>query len=233
MSFEDGLKVCIGNYGYYNEGQLRDKWITLPMGNAELDAFLRENGLWDPMHEEIYISDYDGFPFGLKSLFGECTPLSELNVLAAQLRDLDMDDYERLDCFLDAVDVPESMLELMNIVEDAKNLPVHKYDFECAWVKDRWGEYLVDRQTPSANLGEQFLKLNSALAKALELDSDAMFAFDVEKYGSCIENNGIIRAFQHHYVDTDENQPETDRYSLEELAELHGVDLGTEEEVDG
>ena len=30
QDFTKGLNVCIGNYGYYNEGSLHDAWITLP-----------------------------------------------------------------------------------------------------------------------------------------------------------------------------------------------------------
>ena len=28
QDFTKGLNVCIGNYGYYNEGSLHDAWIT-------------------------------------------------------------------------------------------------------------------------------------------------------------------------------------------------------------
>lgn len=31
QDFTKGLSVCIGNYGYYNEGELHDTWITLPL----------------------------------------------------------------------------------------------------------------------------------------------------------------------------------------------------------
>lgn len=30
-------RVCIGNYGYYNEGELRDRWITLPKTDSEIE----------------------------------------------------------------------------------------------------------------------------------------------------------------------------------------------------
>lgn len=34
---EDGtIRVCIGNYGYYNEGELHDAWITLPKSEEEI-----------------------------------------------------------------------------------------------------------------------------------------------------------------------------------------------------
>ena len=30
------ISVCIGNYGYYNEGELHDAWIELPKEPAEI-----------------------------------------------------------------------------------------------------------------------------------------------------------------------------------------------------
>ena len=36
QDFTKGLSVCIGNYGYYNEGELHDTWITLPKTEAEI-----------------------------------------------------------------------------------------------------------------------------------------------------------------------------------------------------
>lgn len=53
QDFTKGLSVCIGNYGYYNEGELHDTWITLPKTEAEIRDFLHLNRLQDPLHEEI------------------------------------------------------------------------------------------------------------------------------------------------------------------------------------
>lgn len=85
QDFTKGLSVCIGNYGYYNEGYLHDTWITLPKTEAEIRDFLHLNHLQDPLHEEIYISDYDGIPFGATQLFTEFCQLEDLNLLAKQL----------------------------------------------------------------------------------------------------------------------------------------------------
>lgn len=85
MDYTNGITVCIGNYGYYNEGYLHDSWITLPKTEQEIKDFLEKNNLYDEQHEEIYISDYDGVPFGLDSLFTEYTHLDDLNLLAKQV----------------------------------------------------------------------------------------------------------------------------------------------------
>lgn len=69
--FHDGLDVCVGNWGYYSEGILRDKWIHLPMEPDDIEPWLRDHGLVDEEHEEIYISDYDGLPFRCPGVFDE------------------------------------------------------------------------------------------------------------------------------------------------------------------
>lgn len=54
--FRDGLDVCVGNYRYYNEGELHDTWMRLPMDPDKIEPWLRSHGLFDEEHEEIYIS---------------------------------------------------------------------------------------------------------------------------------------------------------------------------------
>ena len=39
--FRDGLDVCVGNYGYYNEGELHDTWMRLPMDPDKIEPCLR------------------------------------------------------------------------------------------------------------------------------------------------------------------------------------------------
>jgi len=69
--FRDGLDVCVGNYGYYNEGELHDTWMRLPMDPDKIEPWLRSHGLFDEEHEEIYISDYDALPFRCPEVFDE------------------------------------------------------------------------------------------------------------------------------------------------------------------
>lgn len=102
------IDVCIGNYGYYNEGELRDAWISLPKTSEEISDFLSAHGLQDPEHEEIYISDYDGVPFGLTGLFSEFTWLEDLNMLARQMEERE-GAVEKVQGALDCgIDGPES-----------------------------------------------------------------------------------------------------------------------------
>ena len=54
--FRDGFDVCVGNYGYYNEGELHDTWMRLPMDPDKIEPWLRSHDLFDEEHEEIYIA---------------------------------------------------------------------------------------------------------------------------------------------------------------------------------
>ncbi len=229
-SFENGLKVCVGNYGYLNEGELHDAWIELPKTDAEIWAFLKENRLYDRAHEEIYISDYDGIPFGLDGLFGEHCPLDQLNVLAAQLQCLASCDYERLCCWLDACDQPDTLPELLNIVDQHDELPVYQYSHRYAFVRDQWGELGIDRLKPCENLGQELLETNHGLMKALESDAEAMDCFDTARYGERIEENSGYRAYQHHYVDTDGDWPDLRLHTVEEIKKDFPDLFGTDEE---
>lgn len=92
--FRDGFDVCVGNYGYYNEGELHDTWMRLPMDPDKIEPWLRSHGLFDEEHEEIYISDYDALPFRCPEVFDEYAHLDELMNLVAQADDLPVYDYE-------------------------------------------------------------------------------------------------------------------------------------------
>lgn len=124
------IEVCIGNYGYYNEGELHDAWIELPKADEEIRDFLKENRLYDAMHEEIYISDYDGVPFGLSGLFGEGTSLDDLNLLAKVMEEMP-DEAETVQQAIDCgIDSPDSVLGLMNWIVQADEIPFYGYSVD-------------------------------------------------------------------------------------------------------
>lgn len=176
------IDVCIGNYGYYNEGELRDAWISLPKTSEEISDFLSAHGLQDPEHEEIYISDYDGVPFGLTGLFSEFTWLEDLNMLARQMEERE-GAVEKVQGALDCgIDGPESVIGLMNWIEQADEIPYYAYDYTGAYARDEWGQTCIERLSADENYGYTVLE-DTDLMRMLEKDSDAMSAFDVERYG--------------------------------------------------
>lgn len=127
------VTVCVGNYGYYNEGELRDQWITLPKSEEEIRGFLRDNGLFDSLHEETYISDYDGIPFGLPygGAFSELTSLRDLNLLAhvmAETPDWQLEQVAR--AFECGADAPDDIVGLCNIVAQSDDIPFSEFTYK-------------------------------------------------------------------------------------------------------
>lgn len=131
MADEDGtITVCIGNYGYYNEGELRDQWITLPKSDEEIRAFLRDNGLYDSLHEETYISDYDGIPLGMAygGAFSELTSLDDLNLLARAMSEAEPWELEQVrHAFECGADQPTTVIGVANLVAQAGDIPFSEF----------------------------------------------------------------------------------------------------------
>lgn len=115
MDYSNGITVFIGNEGFYAEGELRDRAITLPVSGSELQGFLEGNGLVTPMHEETYIADFlDGVPFDHPEIFAHATA-EQMNILAQQLKMADPDDLDKVQDWIDAFDTPKNIVELMNL----------------------------------------------------------------------------------------------------------------------
>lgn len=129
MDYSNGITVFIGNEGFYAEGELRDRAITLPVSGSELQGFLEGNGLVTPMHEETYIADFlDGVPFDHPEIFAHATA-EQMNILAQQLKMADPDDLDKVQDWIDAFDTPKNIVELMNLVEDAESINRVEYEF--------------------------------------------------------------------------------------------------------
>lgn len=135
--FRDGFDVCVGNYGYYNEGELHDTWMRLPMDPDKIEPWLRSHDLFDEEHEEIYISDYDALPFRCPEVFDEYAHLDELNVLAMQLALLPDGALEHIDAAVEYGESLNHLDELMNLVAQADDLPVYDYEYDEMHVEDQ------------------------------------------------------------------------------------------------
>lgn len=190
------IDVCIGNYGYYNEGELRDAWISLPKTSKEIGDFLSAHGLQDPEHEEIYISDYDGVPFGLRGLFDEYTHLDDLNMLARQM-EAHPGAVETVKGALGCgIDHPESVIGLMNWIEQADEIPYYAYDYPGAGRKDEWDQTEVERNSAEENYARTVIFRDEDKLRALmaldEVGLDHDMYFDFEKYGRSDDLSGYV-----------------------------------------
>lgn len=220
------INVCIGNYGYYNEGELRDAWISLPKTSKEIGDFLSAHGLQDPEHEEIYISDYDGVPFGLRGLFDEYTHLDDLNMLARQM-EAHPGAVETVKGALGCgIDHPESVIGLMNWIEHADEIPYYAYDYPGAGRKDEWDQTEVERNSAEENYARTVIFRDEDKLRALmaldEVGLDHDMYFDFEKYGRSDDLSGYVNLGDGGYFDNRADMPDEDWYTREELAEMYG-----------
>ncbi len=175
------IRVCIGNYGYYNEGELRDKWITLPKTDEEIERFLKENGLQDPFHEEIYISDYDGIPLGMPygDVFSEYTSLEDLNLLAKQMQDAPDWKLVRAAAAIKAGYVePSGIEEVMNLIEQADDIALISWPdkFDYASDEERLAYAVIGERGGLDNLNRSVLERH----------------FNRRKYGKLLDDEGFV-----------------------------------------
>lgn len=188
------IEVCIGNYGYYNEGELHDAWIELPKTDEEIRDFLKENRLYDAMHEEIYISDYDGVPFGLSGLFGEMTSLDDLNLLAKVMEEMP-DAAETVQQAIDCgIDSPDSVLGLTNWIVQADEIPFYGYSVdpglftdldECygySLIEDIGGIDQLDSGTITRYVDEEGFGRDLAITDVALGDSRFIYTSDCEDF---------------------------------------------------
>lgn len=222
QDFTKGLSVCIGNYGYYNEGELHDTWITLPKTEAEIRDFLHLNRLQDPLHEEIYISDYDGVPFGTRLLFNEFCHLEDLNLLAKQLVTANPADLEKVGAWIQANDTPESLVGLMNLIEQADDIPFYSWGYDGAYDKDEFGNMIYTTMSPEKNYGHEMVEQNEELKRILDSSSQIESAFDYEKYGRAYTEGGEVTVLEDGYIDNCADGPDEDYYDRDELVSLIG-----------
>lgn len=216
--FRDGLDVCVGNWGYYSEGILRDKWIHLPMEPDDIEPWLRDHGLVDEGHEEIYISDYDGRPFRCPGVFDEYARLDKLNVLAMQLSLLPEGDLEHIQAAIDFGEPLNHLDELMNLVAQADDLPVYDYLYDDMYVENDWHETLLQRSTPQENYAYTALNGDAEFWDLMNRgEGDLLSCFDFNRYGELAENGGRVALRETCYVDKGGDWPLLDEYPFEEI----------------
>lgn len=203
------ISICIGNYGAYNDGYLIDRWVDLPMDQEDLDAVLDDmqaqaEELTGCPCEEFYVSDYDGMPFGFAHgrIFGEHTPLNQLNILAMLMEQMPDECGIVQDVLDTGVEAPDDIVGLMNWILQADELPYRTYD--CP-------EYV---DSPTEKIGYTFLACEPWFATMMQEGVESYF--DVEAYGDDVANDLYLG--DDGYVDAACDWPDEDVYSLEDIS---------------
>ena len=202
------ITVCVGNYGYYNEGRLHDTWIDLPVEPSTFKPWLVEHRLWDRRHEETYISDYDGIPLGCSygNVFSEHTSLEHLNALAQLMEMLPLE-AETLASFIETSgEEPDDLLGLANWLLQADSLPYYTYDVP-SWCANDSAEEKYGYQLANGTLWWEALEANGV--------SDH---FDLEAFGREWSANCALG--DDGYVDLCQDFPDQDRYSWDDITAM-------------
>lgn len=215
---EPTIRISVGNYGYYAEGELRDAVLALPVeDDGAIREWLEAHGLYDGLHEEVYVSDYiDGAPGGCSELFNEHAGLSDLNLLAKQMQAYPEQAARIYECLEAGIDAPDGILGLMNWIAQADDFPFYAYDYEHMGNLDEWGHPWDERISAEEKLGWTLLETAPGLRSALD-ECDAWGAFDVERYGKM--NSHYYTLCESGYIDKTQDYPDQDRLTREEIAE--------------
>ena len=199
------LTVCVGNYGFYNEGELRDSWVNLPMEPSEIMPWLRARELYDERHEETYISDVDDWPF--ESFKPDLMNIHDANRLALAMQHAGSDGVETVAAALECTcDTPDSVDGLINLLLQADEIPYAELPL------DHWGQ-------PSLEAYGLELAEDTGLYQMLE-ESGADCYFDFEAYGRDALTDYLTSDSGYLYDD----MPDEDLYSSDEIDEVLGLE---------
>ena len=95
----------------------KGEWITLPISNDELQAVFKRLGI-DPKEQNFVVSGYECSVKGVDKVLSGKEDLSELNYLAAKLRDLAPSQQPLYEAALQIGDHAKSAKDLINLTEN-------------------------------------------------------------------------------------------------------------------
>ena len=201
------ITVCIGNYGYYNEGILRDKWVSLPMAPSDLARWTKDNGLRDEAHEETYVSDFDGKPFDTRLL--DCASIEQINQIAFAMAYAGESGVEATSAVIRLDGAPKSIDGLIKLLYASDEIGYTEFPL------DHWGQ-------PSLELYAYDFAEETGLLQVLQ-EQNAESYFDFEHYGQDLmmdvlsDETGFIGDI-----------PDSESYSIDEV--LYAIGYTTREE---
>lgn len=172
-------------------------WISLPLPDDDVDRFLAEKAgaaqdtergympdgtRADTVYEEYAIQDSSAGPVlrGMGFSPGDYDDLHRLNLLAKQVEALPASSLDALDAYC-GYDPPRGAYSLMNLIEQADEIPFYPYDYDGAYEADAFGQTCVQQCSNEENLG--YTILEGSEIKAFLEGRDAFMYFDVERYG--------------------------------------------------
>lgn len=147
------INVYVANLGMYNEGVLRGGWIALPVGDGELDRFLRETVGVAPhtRYEEYAIHDFErnGLVAAFDMPINEYSSLSDLNLLAQVVEARSGEDPAVIDEVAGAREarvVTGDPVALANFAMQSDDIPFNAYEADGDFnsLEERYAYSLVE-----------------------------------------------------------------------------------------
>lgn len=216
---DEKITVYVANLGRYDEGVLQGGWLELPVGDAELNRFLKDTVGLDDRYEEYAIHDYERT--GLVSAFdiaiGEHSSLHDLNLLAQVVEARSGEDssvIEEVAGAREAGAVSGDPIALANLAMQSDDIPFNAYeadgDFDS--LEERYAYSLVE----------------SGAAPEVKdvLDGPLGGYFDVEAWGR--DASMDVTLCENGYYDNQQESPDETMYSRDELREYVAGDRATD-----
>lgn len=197
------IDVWIGNLGKYNEGELVGGWLKLPKTNEEIDKFLKEVVMLNEEYEEYMINDY---ATDLPLHIGEYENLKNLNLIAKIAENVT--EMEAIEAYVDSQG-EMTLEELANLMEQEDDIGYYRFS--------SGNEYMSSEEKMGYEMAESIGIIDTLRRMGIE------DFFDFESYGRSWEN-GDITIMDNGYIDFGNTSVDLHKYSLEELAEMNGLD---------
>lgn len=207
---DEKITVYVANLGRYVEGVLQGGWLELPVGDEELNRFLKDTVGLDDRYEEYAIHDYERT--GLVSAFdiaiGEHSSLHDLNLLAQVVEARSGEDpsvIEEVAGAREAGAVSGDPIALANLAMQSDDIPFNAYeadgDFDS--LEERYAYSLVE----------------SGAAPEVKdvLDGPLGGYFDMERWGRDAAMD--VTLCENGYYDNQQESPDETMYSRDELRE--------------
>lgn len=210
--------VWVGNWGRYNEGELMGAWITLPVSEDDLAAFLREQvGIDGERYEEYGIFDRftDGLPEALGIDVNEYDSVETLNTMCAALKHVERTTPDAADRVRIAVEMngcENDPDQILNLIWQAEDIPYTPYEHN-------------DDPTMSDNEKLAYTLIeNGCLPEVAQLiETRWGFYLDIEKLGRDLAMDCYTS--ENGFVNASDELPDTSMYTVDEirqqLAEEH------------
>lgn len=207
------LGIYLANLAAYNNGELRGKWISLPITQEEWQSDCKDIGIgkkdeFGNEMEEWFVADYDSQIPGIAELGGDWADVEVLNQIAEDYPYLDSDEKEKLDALMESDYAPTELNELANLLQDPEPFN-HMIIIEKGADDWEYGKHLLE---------ESSLQENETILNGY---------FNFEEYGEKIKQDMTGENVGKDFVEANNFELDSSEPEIEEEIALTEEDLET------